>query len=161
MSALSEQKVVGICHCSSILSAGIGDMPRQHLQLFKLAGFMWSCGDYADIGISLTLPDMPVTCSALAVLASSSGVSSERQIFMELVKTEIGRLNKQLTSKGSVSLVFHAGGVQVSKQNDAQYAWTGRTACAAQPAHACYVCQPLIQLLGVHRASTLHQASQC
>ena len=32
---------------------------------------------------------------------------------MELVKTEIGRLNKQLTSKGSVSLVFHAGGVQV------------------------------------------------
>ena len=59
------------------------------------------------------LPHQRCPCSALGVLASSSGVSNERQIFMELVKTEIGRLNKQLTSKGSVSLVFHAGGVQV------------------------------------------------
>ena len=55
----------------------------------------------------------PVPPSALGVLASSSGVSSERKIFMDLVKTEIGRLNKQLITKGTVSLVFHAGGVQV------------------------------------------------
>lgn len=56
-----------------------------------------------------------VLCSALSVLASSSGVSSEREAFMELVKGEIGRLNSQLVSqdKGGVSLVFAAGGVQV------------------------------------------------
>ena len=52
-------------------------------------------------------------CSALGVLASSSGVSNERKVFMDLVKTEIGRLNKQLVNKGRVSLVFAAGGVQV------------------------------------------------
>ena len=40
-------------------------------------------------------------------------MSAERKIFMDLVKTEIGRLNKQLVNKGTVSLVFHAGGVQV------------------------------------------------
>ena len=133
---------------------------QEALATNELVSIMWRCGFHAIIGIILMLPDKIFTCSALAVLASSSGVSSERQIFMELVKTEIGRLNKQLTSKGSVSLVFHAGGVQVSKRNDAQYAWIGRTACAAEPAHACYLCQPLIQLLGAHRASTIHQASQ-
>lgn len=35
---------------------------------------------------------MQQVLSALAVLASSSGVASERQQFMELVKDEIGRL---------------------------------------------------------------------
>ena len=52
-------------------------------------------------------------CSALAVLASSSGVSGERQAFMELVKNEIERLNKQMNSKGSLSMVFRSGGVTV------------------------------------------------
>lgn len=52
-------------------------------------------------------------CSALSVLASSSGVSSERAAFMDLVKNEIGRLNSQLVAKGGVSLVFTHGGVQV------------------------------------------------
>lgn len=55
-------------------------------------------------------------CSALTVLASSSGVTSERQAFMELVKNEIERLNTQLNSKGSLSMVFRAGGVSVSSQ---------------------------------------------
>lgn len=54
-----------------------------------------------------------VACSALAVLASSSGVSSERTAFMELVRNEISRLNSQLVRKGGVSLVFASGGVQV------------------------------------------------
>ena len=47
------------------------------------------------------------------MLASSSGVSSERAAFMELVRNEIGRLNSQLVGKGGVSLVFTAGGLQV------------------------------------------------
>ncbi|KAK9786798.1 hypothetical protein WJX73_003279 [Symbiochloris irregularis] len=58
--------------------------------------------------------------SALSVLASSSGVSSEREAFMELVKSEIGRLNSQLLSqdKGGVSLVFAAGGVQTQRPKE-------------------------------------------
>lgn len=53
-------------------------------------------------------------CSALAVLASGSGVSTEREAFMDLVKTEIDRLNKEVSSRGSVSMVFHHGGTHVS-----------------------------------------------
>ena len=53
-------------------------------------------------------------CSALAVLASGSGVSTEREAFMDLVKTEIERLNKEVSNRGSVSMVFHSGGVHVS-----------------------------------------------
>jgi len=47
--------------------------------------------------------------SALAVLASSSGVSSERAAFMQLVRAEIERVNKQLGKRGSVSMVYHRG----------------------------------------------------
>ena len=54
-----------------------------------------------------------VFCSALAVLASSSGVSGERHAFMQLVKNEIERLNTQMNSKGSLSMVFRSGGVTV------------------------------------------------
>lgn len=54
-------------------------------------------------------------CSALTVLASSSGVSAERQAFMELVRNEIERFNTQLNSKGSLAMVFRHGGVAVSE----------------------------------------------
>lgn len=54
------------------------------------------------------------TCSALAVLASGSGVSTERETFMDLVKTEITRLNGEVSNRGSMSMVFHHGGVHVS-----------------------------------------------
>lgn len=53
-------------------------------------------------------------CSALAVLASGSGVSTERETFMDLVKTEITRLNGEVSNRGSMSMVFHHGGVHVS-----------------------------------------------
>ncbi len=55
-------------------------------------------------------------CSALAVLASGSGVSTERETFMDLVKTEITRLNGEVSNRGSMSMVFHHGGVHVSPQ---------------------------------------------
>lgn len=32
---------------------------------------------------------------------------------MDLVKTEIERLNKEVSNRGSVSMVFHSGGVHV------------------------------------------------
>ena len=51
--------------------------------------------------------------SALTVLASSSGVTTERQAFMGLVKNEIDRLNASNPNK-SLSMVFRAGGVTVS-----------------------------------------------
>ena len=53
-------------------------------------------------------------CSALAVLASGSGVSTERETFMDLVKTEITRLNGEVSNRGSMSMTFHHGGVHVS-----------------------------------------------
>ena len=53
-------------------------------------------------------------CSALAVLASGSGVSTERETFMDLVKTEITRLNSEVSNRGSMSMTFHHGGVHVS-----------------------------------------------
>ncbi|KAK9807532.1 hypothetical protein WJX72_001831 [[Myrmecia] bisecta] len=58
--------------------------------------------------------------SALAVLASSSGVSKEREAFMELVRHEIDRLNQQFTARGSVSMVFHAGGLKVERPTQLQ-----------------------------------------
>ena len=64
-------------------------------------------------------------CSALAVLASGSGVSTERETFMDLVKTEITRLNGEVANRGSMSMVFHSGGVHVS----AQIPWTQSAAC--------------------------------
>ena len=54
--------------------------------------------------------------SALAVLASSSGVSSERAAFMELVREEINRLNRELGKRGSVSMVFQKGSVLVRRR---------------------------------------------
>lgn len=51
--------------------------------------------------------------SALAVLASSSGVSTERAAFMDLVGKEIQRLNEGLKARGATSLVFHSGNVKV------------------------------------------------
>lgn len=53
-------------------------------------------------------------CSALAVLASSSGVSTERAAFMDLVGKEIQRLNEGLKHRGATSLVFQSGNVKVT-----------------------------------------------
>jgi hypothetical protein len=64
----------------------------------------------------LTLRLAVRACSALAVLASGSGVSTERETFMDLVKTEITRLNGEVSNRGSMSMVFHHGGVHVSPQ---------------------------------------------
>ena len=58
-------------------------------------------------------PHCILLCSALTVLASSSGVTSERQAFMGLVKTEIDRLNASNPNQ-SLSMVFRQGGVTVS-----------------------------------------------
>lgn len=54
-----------------------------------------------------------LACSALTMMASNSGVTAERQAFMDLVKHEIDRLNRQATGKGSLSMVFKAGGITV------------------------------------------------
>ncbi len=51
--------------------------------------------------------------SALAVLASSSGVSEERAAFMDLVTKEIDRLNQGLQTRGATSLIFQSGNVHV------------------------------------------------
>ena len=56
---------------------------------------------------------MRVRCSALSVLASSSGVASERAAFMGLVRNEIDRLNAELVNRGSVSMIFQRGNVKV------------------------------------------------
>ena len=52
--------------------------------------------------------------SALAVLASTSGVSAERADFMGLVRVEIDRLNDELAASrgGAAKLVFSAGGAR-------------------------------------------------
>ena len=51
---------------------------------------------------------MCLRCSALSVLASSSGVASERAAFMGLVRNEIDRLNAELVNRGSVSMILPA-----------------------------------------------------
>lgn len=53
-------------------------------------------------------------CSALAALASSSGVVTEREAFMDLVEKEIERLQSQLGSKGT-SMVFTKGQLAVDR----------------------------------------------
>ena len=63
---------------------------------------------------------LPCKCSALAVLASSSGVSSERAAFMDLVKVEVERLNDQLESRGGISMIYHNGGVKVDQPGELQ-----------------------------------------
>ena len=47
------------------------------------------------------------------MLASSSGVSSERTAFMDLVKTEIDRLNESIGKSGSVTMIFQRGNIRV------------------------------------------------
>ena len=61
---------------------------------------------------------MQSVLSALAVLASSSGVASERADFMSLVKTEIDRLNERAASRGGVGLVFSGGGAQAERPEE-------------------------------------------
>ena len=53
--------------------------------------------------------------SALAVLASTSGVAAERGEFMALVRTEVDRLNADLASRGASSLVFSGGAAHVER----------------------------------------------
>mmetsp|Transcript_17598 Transcript_17598/g.52868 ORF Transcript_17598/g.52868 Transcript_17598/m.52868 type:complete len:846 (+) Transcript_17598:182-2719(+) len=54
---------------------------------------------------------------ALGVLASSSGVSAERQAFMELVRGEIERTNKQLAGR-SPPMTFQRGTVSVERPGE-------------------------------------------
>lgn len=63
--------------------------------------------------------------SALAALASGSGVASEREAFMSLVEKEIHRLEQQLTKRG-VSMVFSKGLLGVDR--DSASAQSGRGA---------------------------------
>ena len=51
---------------------------------------------------------------ARAALASSSGVSNEREEFMELVEKDIDRLEGQLEKRG-VSMLFSRGSLQVGR----------------------------------------------
>lgn len=55
--------------------------------------------------------------SALAALASKSGVAAEREDFMELVEKEIDRLNSQLEGRG-VAMVFTRGTLGVGRERD-------------------------------------------
>ncbi len=66
------------------------------------------------LALKRTLNESPCACSALAVLASSSGVSSERTAFMDLVKREIDRLNESIGKTGSVTMIFQRGNIRVS-----------------------------------------------
>ena len=61
--------------------------------------------------------------TALAALASSSGVSNEREAFMQLVEKEIERLEGQLQKRG-VGMVFARGSLEVC-------VWGGGSAAAA------------------------------
>lgn len=53
-------------------------------------------------------------CSALAALVTSSGVTAEREAFMDLVQNEIDRLNSSLGSRG-VGMVFTRGHLEVDR----------------------------------------------
>ncbi|GAB4818097.1 hypothetical protein N2152v2_005143 [Parachlorella kessleri] len=63
--------------------------------------------------------------SALAALASTSGVSNEREAFMELVEKEIDRLEGQLEKRG-VSMLFSRGSLQVSRPDKLEEVVAGR-----------------------------------
>lgn len=54
---------------------------------------------------------------ALGVLASSSGVSAEREDFMKLVRGEIDRTNKQLAGRSS-ALTFQRGAAEVARPGE-------------------------------------------
>lgn len=46
------------------------------------------------------------------MLASSSGVSSERSAFMGLVKNEIERLNQEISARGALTMIFKRGNIK-------------------------------------------------
>ena len=46
------------------------------------------------------------------MLASSSGVSSERSAFMGLVKNEIERLNSEISARGALTMIFQRGNIK-------------------------------------------------
>lgn len=48
------------------------------------------------------------------MLASSSGVSSERSAFMNLVRNEIDRLNDEISARGALTLMFQRGNIKAS-----------------------------------------------
>uniref|UniRef100_A0A061S6J5 Mitochondrial proton/calcium exchanger protein n=1 Tax=Tetraselmis sp. GSL018 TaxID=582737 RepID=A0A061S6J5_9CHLO len=52
--------------------------------------------------------------SALAVLASTSGVSDERQDFMRIVRGQIKAIDEQIRERGGTSLLFTRGQIQAS-----------------------------------------------
>lgn len=58
--------------------------------------------------------------SALSALASTSGVSSEREQFMSLVANEVQRLNKDLSARSAVSMTFTGGKAQVARPESGQ-----------------------------------------
>lgn len=53
---------------------------------------------------------------ALAALSSSSGVTTEREAFMDLVEKEIERLNENLGSTGRARMVFTKGHLAVDRE---------------------------------------------
>jgi LETM1 and EF-hand domain-containing protein 1 len=53
---------------------------------------------------------------ALAALSSSSGVTTEREAFMDLVEKEIDRLNETLESTGRARMVFTKGHLAVDRE---------------------------------------------
>lgn len=104
-------------HCAFI----IGSTGREARTVLKSGTLSTACTCFCTFlswssfaCFQCALPYSACLCSALAVLASGSGVSTEREAFMDLVKTEIERLNKEVSDRGSVSMVFHSGGVHVS-----------------------------------------------
>ena len=54
--------------------------------------------------------------SALAALASTSGVAAERGEFMDLVRKEVDRLNAEASARGAPSLVFRSSGAAVAER---------------------------------------------
>ena len=54
--------------------------------------------------------------SALAALASTSGVAAERGEFMDLVKKEVDRLNDQASARGAPSLLFRSSGAATAER---------------------------------------------
>ena len=46
------------------------------------------------------------------MLASSSGVSSERSAFMGLVRNEIERLNQEISARGALTMIFKRGNIK-------------------------------------------------
>ena len=59
---------------------------------------------------------MRTVLSALAALASTSGVAAERGEFMDLVKKEVDRLNAEASARGAPSLVFRSSGAVAAER---------------------------------------------